>query len=333
LREHGKPVPREAGSKPITLSEFAKTFLDHRKTHKKPATYRDYENTLRLHIVPYIGTVKLAELSDEQIKAMYRTLESKVSPSMRKRVHVTLRALLNYGLECKAIKSSPLATIRQDVPRYKKQPVRPLDEPQVARLLKAAKGDRLESLFILALDSGARQGELFALEWRDLDLKKGMVYIQRAASETPDGIVVGDLKTEKSRRNLPITKGTIKALQERRTIARREGLANCEFVFPSERGHVMRKSNFIRRVWEPIRKAAGIPSARFHDLRHTTATMLCRANQHPRVIQDRLGHASIVQTMDTYSAWLPSMQTGAAKALEQVLGRLSRQKAQANLKS
>jgi integrase len=88
----------------------------------------------------------------------------------------------------------------------------------------------------------------------------------------------------------------------------------------------MRKSNFSRRVWEPIRKEAGIPQARFHGLRHTCAVLLLKANVHPKIVSERLGHASIVITMDCYSAWIPNMQVKAAEAMADILGTLSRQK-------
>lgn len=330
LREHGKPVPRSQRANPTTVKEFSDTFLADRKANKRYATYRDYETTLRLHILPFIGSVKLSELADNEILAMYEALKSKVSPSMCRRAHVTLRALINYGLECKELRASPLATIKQRAPKQKKSIVRPLDDseynPEIARLLKAVKGNRLESLFLLAIDAGMRQGELFALEWSDIDLGGGKVHVRRAASETDDGIIVDYCKTDKSERSIDISPDTIKALRQRRIVATREGLGDCRLVFPSEHGCIMRKSNFSRRVWEPIRKEAGIPQARFHSLRHTCAVLLLKANVHPKIVSERLGHASIVITMDCYSAWIPNMQAKAAEAMADILGTLSRQK-------
>jgi integrase len=272
--------------------------------------------------LPHIGDVQLTELTDERILAMYRDLETKVSPSMRKRVHVTLRTCLNYALECKDIKSSPLATIRQNAPRHKSKPVIPLEEAEISLLLQAAKGNRLEALITLALDTGMRQGELFALRWSDIDLSKGKVYVQRAASETPDGVVVDYCKTEKSRRELDITRVAANALRQRKALAMREGLGDCALVFPSEQGCVMRKSNFARRIWEPMRKAAKLPGLKFHTLRHTAAVLLLKANVHPKIVSERLGHASVSITLDVYSAWIPGLQAQAAEAMAGILGRL-----------
>ncbi len=321
LREHGKPVPRSQRQAPITVREFSETFLANRKANKRGTTYRDYESTLRNHILPVIGNEQIAALTDDQVTSMYKRLESKVSPSMRCRVHRHLRALLNYALECKVIRISPLATIRQNVPRHKPRPVIPLEDSEIARLLEAAKGNRLGALIMMALDTGARQGELFALEWPDIDLKKGTIYIQRGASETVNGIVVDACKTEKSRRSIDLSPQTVRALKLRQAEAVREGLGGCRLLFPSEHGHVMRKSNFTRRVWEPLRKAAKV-TAKFHTLRHTCAVLLLKAGVHPRIVQDRLGHASITLTMDTYSAWIPSLQAKAAEKMGETLGRL-----------
>jgi integrase len=308
LAENGKPLPRSERTTPVTVSEFSVTFLEHRKAHKRAATYRDYENTLRLHVLPYIGALHISDLNDDHVKAMYARLKSKVSSSMQKRVHVSLRAMLNYALECKVIRSSPLASIRQNVPRYKPVPVTPLDDDQAGNLLEASEGNRLAALFVLALDTGMRQGELFALRWADVDLAKGHVYVQRAASETADGVTLDYCKTEKSRRKLEITKTSVEALRHRMAIAMREGLGDCELCFPCERGRVMRKSNFVRRVWEPIRNAAKLPCLKFHNLRHTAAVLLLKADVHPKIVSDRLGarlrrnHSRHLQRLDTKPA-------------------------------
>ena len=324
LRENGKPLPRTERPKPITVKAFSEVFLENRKTHKRFATYRDYKFTLA-HINPYIGDLKIGELSDDHIKAMYRALEAKVSLSMRKRVHVTLRAVLNYAIECKKIRFSPLATMKQDTPHYKPPEIRPLEDTEIMRLFQAVKDDRLEALYILALDSGARQGELFALEWPDLDLERRSVFIQRQAVEVEGGIQIERCKTEKSRRRLEISADTVQSLKRRKAKAMKEGLGDCRLVFPTESGKVLHKSNFTRKMWEPLKKAAKL-SCRFHDLRHTCAVLCLIDDVHPKVVQERLGHASIVQTMDTYSAWIPSLQAGAAAAISHAFKRLNKRK-------
>jgi integrase len=324
LRANGRALPRGERPKPITVAAFAETFLEHRKKTKRETTYRDYEMTLNGHLLPYLGDDKIGELSDERVKWLYKTLEGKVSASMRARVHRHLRALLNYALEQKVIKSSPLASIKQDVPRHRPSAVRPLEDAQVANLLKVAKGDRLAALFVAAVDTGARQGELFALEWPDIDLENRAINVRRAASEANGHVTLVPCKTKKSVRRVDISPETVATLRQRKALALKEGLGDCRLVFPSPHGQLLRKSNFIRKVWVPIRKKAGIPSARFHDLRHTCAVLLLKENVHPKIVSERLGHASVVITLDTYSAWIPSLQARAAEAMGEILGRLAR---------
>ncbi|MGA8475790.1 MAG: tyrosine-type recombinase/integrase [Candidatus Cybelea sp.] len=337
LQQKGEPIPEAPEVDPATVSEFIPRFLAHWSTHprrdgksRSPATLHSYEKTLRLHVQPYLGKVQLAELSPARLKTFYTSLEPCVSPSMRARVHAALRAMLNHA-RYEGIVVRPLFdSIRPAIPRYKRPPVEPLNEKQIAALLKAAKGHRIaEALIPLALDSGMREGELIGLRWEDVDIRGRKIHVRKAASE-----VAGEISMEApksgSGRSIPVSEATIAALKRRKAIAGREGLADCELVFPAERGGPLYKSNFLRETWGPLREAAGIRKARFHDLRHTCATMLLKANLHPKVVQERLGHSSIVLTMDTYSAFLPSMQAGAALAMGRALNRLSRAKGRAS---
>ncbi|MGB6740529.1 MAG: tyrosine-type recombinase/integrase, partial [Candidatus Cybelea sp.] len=130
-------------------------------------------------------------------------------------------------------------------------------------------------------------------------------------------------------------------LRQRKKEAMREGLGDCRLVFPTESGRISKenkygpilsKSNFLKKTWEPLRKAAKI-TAKFHTLRHTCAVQLLRANVNPKAVQQRLGHASITLTMDTYAAWVPSLQAKAAEAMGDMFTRLApkrRQKARAS---
>jgi integrase len=153
-----------------------------------------------------------------------------------------------------------------------------------------------------------RQGELFALRWADVDLSKGNLYVQRAASETADGITLDYCKTEKSRRKLEITKTSVEALRRRKAIAMRENLGDCELCYPSERGQVMRKSNFVRRVWEPIRSAAKAPGPEIPQLaayRHrTVAQGGCSPENRvgPSRARLRRNHSGHLQRLDTKPA-------------------------------
>lgn len=321
LVANGKPVPRDKRLAPVTVREFAKEFLANRQLYRRAATHTGYEKDLRLHILPYIGDFVISELTDEHVRAMYLTLATKCSASRCNRIHRTISAMLNYALERKRIRHSPLATIKQDRPRYKRPPIQPLNETQVAAAIEASKGHRLGAIIPLAIDSGARQGELFALQWDDVDLERGVIVIRQQVREDGGHAQLANLKSDESHRNIDITRETVAALRRRKTVALKEGLGDCTLVFPGELGGLLYKSNFLRKVWDPIRLEAKIPTVKFHTLRHTCAILLLIANTNPKIVQQRLGHASIVITMDTYASWLPNLQASAAEAMSRVFGR------------
>ena len=319
LNEAGKDLPVEPQDA-ATVAEYVSHFVEHAKAHTRAATGYSYERTLRLHVVPYIGRVRLTELSPDRIKVLYASLKGKVSPSMQARVHVVLRAMLNLAREERVITASPLELIRKAAPRHKRPRIEALTQRQAKALLKAARSHRLEALFMLALTTGMRQGELFALRWSDVDLRRRTLYVQRSAQEVSGEITLVEPKTDLSRRRVALSTVAIEALKRRRATASREDHGS-ELVFPSERGHVLRKSNFLRKDWAPIRTAASLPSVRFHDLRHTAASLLLIEGVHPKVVSEMLGHASVRLTLDTYSHLIPTLQAGAAEAFDRVLGR------------
>lgn len=318
LNEAGKKLPEERHDS-TTVAEYASRFVRHAESNTRAATVHSYEHTLRLYVVPHIGRVPLADLSPDRVKALYAALKGKVSPSMLARVHVVLRAMLNLAREERAITTSPLESIRKAAPRHRPPRIEALTERQAKALLKAAKGHRLEALFVLALTTGMRQGELFALRWSDVDLRRRTLFVQRSAQEVASEISFVEPKTDRSRRRVSLSGVAVDALKRRKAIAATEA-RNGELVFPSERGYVLRKSNFLRKDWEPIRTAAQVPKARFHDLRHTAASLLLIEGVHPKVVSEMLGHASVRLTLDTYSHLIPTMQAGAADAFDRVLG-------------
>lgn len=316
LAEAGKDVPAEPDA--TTVKEYAKRFIENTSRHARAATAYSYERTLRLHVLPSIGKIRIAELGPESVKRLYDHLRGRVSPSMLARVHVTLRAMLNLAREERVIATSPLESIRKTAPRHKRARVEAMTEKQVKALLRAARGHRLEALFTVAVTAGLRQGELFALRWSDVDLARRALSVQRSAQEVSGDITFVEPKTALSRRRVALSTVAVEALKRRKTMAGKENHAS-DLVFPSDRGWVLRKSNFLRKDWDPIRKAAGVPDTRFHNLRHTAASLLLIEGVHPKVVSELLGHASVTLTLDTYSHLIPTMQAGAAAAIDRVL--------------
>jgi integrase len=203
----------------------------------------------------------------------------------------------------------------------------PLSPDEVRRLLEAASGDRLEALYVLAINTGMRRGELLGLKWSDVDLEGGRLSIRRTLTRTDNGkrVTLGEPKTKGSRRTVRLTQRAIEALRSHleRQLGDIEAAGDLYYdrglVFTTETGTPINPSNLRQRSFAPLLKRAGLPHIRFHDLRHTCATLLLSKGVHPKFVQELLGHASIAITLDTYSHMLPGMGDQTATAMEDAL--------------
>jgi integrase len=193
------------------------------------------------------------------------------------------------------------------------------------RLLEAAGGDRLEALYVLAVHTGMRQGEMLALRWQDVDMENAIVSVSRTLTRSGGRVVFGEPKTKKSRRSIRLTSQAVEALRSHpeRQLRDMEIIGDCYqdqgLVFATDTGGPINPSNLRQRNFAPLLKRAGLPHMRFHDLRHTCATLLLSRGVHPKFVQELLGHATIAITLDTYSHVMPSMGDATARAMEDAL--------------
>jgi integrase len=196
---------------------------------------------------------------------------------------------------------------------------------EVAALLSAASGDRLEALYVTAVHTGLRRGELLGLKWTDINLDARTLSVQRSLDK--DGTFNAP-KRSKSRRTVTLTPQAAEALKGHRAHQNEEGLRlgslweDRDLVFPNRRGKPMNADNLYHRDFKPLLQRAGLSGFTFHSLRHTCATLLLAKNVNPKIVSELLGHATISQTMDTYSHVMPGMGDVAADALESALSRL-----------
>jgi len=204
----------------------------------------------------------------------------------------------------------------------------PLSAHEARRLLEAARDDRLEALYVLALHTGMRRGELLGLKWEDIDLDGSIVRVPRTLARTENGkrLALWEPKTKKSRRTVRLTPRAVEVLRRHRARQAEEKLKaggvyqDQGLVFAGEAGNLINPSNLRQRSFAPLLKCAGLPRITFHDLRHTCASLLFQKNVHPKIIQELLGHASVAITLDTYSHMLPGMGSEAADAIGEALG-------------
>jgi integrase len=179
---------------------------------------------------------------------------------------------------------------------------------------------------VLAIITGLRRGELLGLRWADADLARGTLQVGRALVREGGRHVVGETKTKRGRRQVNLTPRTVAALKthRKRQLEQRVRLAGLYedhgLIFSSEKGSPLNPENLVKRSFKPLLKRAGLSNIRFHDLRHTCATLLLGRGVHPKIVQELLGHATIAMTLDTYSHYLPSMGDQASGAMGDALG-------------
>lgn len=299
----------------ITVATFMHRWLeDVARPSIRASVYRRYAEIVRLRIVPQIGGIALSRLTPVHVQSLLTSLEDKgVSPRGRQmtydRLHRTLDQAVKWGLVPRNVCD---AVTRPRAPRLT---MRVLTPEQVNALLTAAREDRFHALYILAVATGLRQGELLGLQWDDIDLAGAILHVRHALHEVAGRLWLDEPKTTMARRAVDLPAVAVAALREHRERMLAEGRL-LEFVFCDTQGGPVRKSNLVRRSFLPLLKRAGLPRIRFHDLRHTAATLLLLQGVHPKVVQERLGHSQISITLDTYSHVLPSMGREAAAKLD-----------------
>ena len=179
---------------------------------------------------------------------------------------------------------------------------------------------------MLALNTGMRQGELLALKWDDVDLEGGVLRVRRTLTRAGKFYATGETKTRNSRRVIRLTGAAVEAVRghlSRQLEEMERGGALYQpggLVFATRTGTIINPSNLRNRSLKPLLNAAGLRPVRFHDLRHTCATLLLSQNVNPKIVSEMLGHASVSITLDVYSHLMPDMQEKAARALEEALG-------------
>jgi integrase len=233
---------------------------------------------------------------------------------------VTLRRALGQAVKDGFVPRNVAEAV--DAPRVVNKQMHPLTSEQARVLMEAAKGDRHEALYVLAVTTGLRRGELLGLKWEDIDHEARVLRVRRALAS--DARTFVEPKTAKSRRGVRLTTYSLDAVREHRErqLNERRSLDGLwrdhGLVFPSRVGTPLNPENLVERSFKPLLERAGLPSIRFHDLRHTCATLLLSKGVNPKIVQEMLGHANISVTLDTYSHVLPDMQEVAVAAMDEV---------------
>ncbi len=302
----------------MRVADFLERWLDDAvRTQVRPTTLAWYRRLGRNHVVPSLGGLQLAGLTPVHVQALLSRLERDgAGPRTRQAVYTLLRQALQQAVRWNLVPRNACEGVAR--PRVPRTRIRVLDVDEVRLLLEAARGDRLEALYVLAVTTGLRQGELLALRWCDIDLAARTLTVQRNLVQLNGRLEITEPKTAASRRRVDLPCVAVAALEAHRR--RRPAAPHpTAFVFADAKGGPIRKQNLVRRSFRPLLGRAGLPRIRFHDLRHTAATLLLAEGVHPKIVAERLGHSSVTITLDIYSHVLKGMQREAADRLDGLL--------------
>ena len=310
-----------------TVKHYLEYWLeDVHKSTIRLSSYLRYRQLLDIHILPTLGHIQLKKLTPQHIQALYgRKLKEGLSAGSVRFMHAVLHKALDNALHINLVARNVCDVVSP--PRKTKYEIQVLNEEQAHKLLAVAQGHRLEALLVLALTTGLRRGELLALRWHDINFEDRSLQVRRTVNRyTGHGFVETEPKTPKSRRKITIPQFAVEMLRQHRTRQLEARLQvgtawqEHDLVFCNTSGNFL-LSDRLREMLEKLLKEAELPHMRFHDLRHSAATILLSMGIHPKVVQELLGHSTISLTMDTYSHVLPSMHQNAMDRMDNLFGQ------------
>ncbi len=328
IRDKDKGLPSVNEQK--TLGHYLPEWLAAVRSTVRPGTWVRYEQYVRVHLIPGLGRKAVARLTPEDLEALYlQKVEGGLSPTTVHHMHTVLHAALGLAMERGQVARN-VATLAKP-PKLARPEMQTLNPEQARAFLAAAAGDRLEALYVTALSTGAREGELLALSWASVDLDRGTIQIKANVRRVKGAFVFSEPKTPRSRRQVSLTPTAIDALRRHHARQAEErlslGTAWCDMnlVFANEVGRPIEPPNLLRRSFYPLLARAKtsdgnpLPPIHFHSLRHTAATLLLARGTHPKLVADMLGHSQVSVTLDRYSHVTAGMHQAAAATMEAVL--------------
>jgi integrase len=313
------------GGERQTVEQYLALWLEVCKHTIKPRTWRRYGELVRLHIVPVLGKIPLTKLTAPQVQALYACKhEEGLASSTVRQIHAVIHRALKNAVRLGLVARNVAEMV--EAPRLLPQEMAVLTQEEVRILLSAASGDRLEALYVLALATGMRLGELLALKWSDVNLETQTLQVRSTLQRTRQGYVIAQPKTKSSRRRIALPATAVAALRKHRVRHLEEQVqfggawSGHDLVFCDPIGQPLNGINVLRTQFHGLLRRAGLPRVRFHDLRHTAATLLLERGVNVKMVSEMLGHSSIAITLSLYGHVTPHMQQQAADTMDQLLG-------------
>ncbi len=319
--EEKRPIPDQREK----VGPFLRRWLDEiARPTIRASTYASYDDIVAGHLIPGLGRIALAKLTPAEVQTfLNQKLEGGLSPRRVQYIHTVLRRALVTAEKWGMVSRNVAKLV--DPPRVPKHEITPLTPEQARQLIESAVDDRHLALYVTALGTGLRQGELLGLRWEDVDLHAGRLQVRHSLANVKGMLTLLEPKTDRSRRNVYLADSVVTALRAHRTRQRMERLvAGSRWV---DSGHVFTTLHgtpyhaaTITRAFQAALDRAGLPRCRFHDLRHAAATFLLAQGMTLEDVKQLLGHSSIALTSNTYGHVLEQRQRQVALAMDAVLG-------------
>jgi integrase len=312
----------------LTVKQFLELWLEQVvKVRNRPRTYETYQHTVNRYITPRLGHYQLTRLNPGHVQIMLNDMRkeglTRTIPYTRSILVIALNVAVRWDYVSRNV------AVAVDAPVVERRTIQPLTKAQAQALLDAVKGNRLEALYQVTLMLGLRRGEVLGLRWEDIDLEAATMRITGAVLRQQKRLERTATKTKGSVRLLPLPKvlvDALKAHRARQDVERQEeGWQEHGLVFPSQTGGLYEPRN-LNHHFDRALKRAGLPkTTRFHDLRHSAATLMLLQNVPLRVISQILGHTQMRTTADTYAHVLPELERQAADQIDALFGTLDGQ--------
>lgn len=292
----------------------------------RASSHQTYRGYIQNHIKPYIGDIPLEKLTSLELQKLYRTLltkgrvdrpESKgqpkgLSPKTVRNINQMISSAMDIAVNQKIIATNPTATCA--LPKQERKEMKTISSDDLKAFLDEARRSGVYEMYYIVLATGLSRGELLGLKWDDVDFQNATIRIKRKVARIEGKLVEAPLKTKNSYRTISISEDAVEVLQRQKT------KTNDDYIFPSPTGGPL-APDCVRRMLHRVLERANIPAVRFHDLRHTFATLALQNGVDIKTVSSMLGHFSAGFTLDTYAHVTTSAQREAAKTMGSVLGK------------
>jgi len=285
-------------------------------------TAKNYEQYLHKKIIPELGSIQLSKLTTMKIQKFINNLsEQGLASATVKKIFEIIKNSLEHAVDFELVMKNAARKVK--LPKMDRKEIEVWSENEINKFLNTAEGDPFYMVFHLALTTGMRQGEILGLRWKDVDLDKGKLSIKQTLSHDGKFFISG-AKTKASLRTIPLPEATIKRLITTQILIKEQkekfGIIyeDHDLVVCTQHGTPINPAN-VRRSFNRLIELANVPKIRFHDLRHTHATLLLSKGVPPKVVAERLGHSNIKITLDTYSHVLPTMQEDVIRKIDEII--------------